>query len=144
MDSVRGKLDWRRNAYETCFQVPSAGLQAVCLTCVRRCHGNKYSVAEFRRRQKSDICDCNKVGQCQCRWSMIREQFDKLSGEDECIGPNQLRELLTELRSPLPLDSVDLDEALLALSDGEEDASRPRITAQEFEAWYNGYFTSFT
>ena len=143
MDTFVDRGDWRRKTYETYFQCPSLGLRSVCLACSRRCHVNRYLEPLFRIRSKGDTCDCNRSGHCVCVWSPIRGKFDVLAGDDGCIGPNQLRTLLSELRYPLQLDSVDFEECMAALAEGDENSDMPRISAQAFEEWFKGYFQKY-
>ena len=46
---------------------------------------------------KGDICDCRTSGMCLCKWSRIRSEFDTVAGDDSCIGPSQVRELLVSM-----------------------------------------------
>lgn len=132
--------DYRRKTYEASYEVPSLGLKTVCMACARRCHARRFVRVGFRARKKGDICDCVKSKKCLCRWSPIREQVDKVAGEDECIGPNQLRGLLVTLRDPVPVIDHEVNEAVYALGDGNEDADVPRIHPSKFERWFMDYF----
>jgi hypothetical protein len=144
MDTNPEPPDWRRNAYETCFMCPTPKgmLRSVCLACARECKVNFQLVPWIRKRSKADNkCDCRKYGTCVCRWSTVRNAFDNVAGgEDGCIGPNLLRDLLQTLRAPAPLARDELLEALTSLADGEEKSMTPRITPVQFEDWYRIFF----
>lgn len=124
LDTYCDEYDWRRQAMEVCFRVtisPKITLQSVCLSCSRRCVSSFRMVPYIRSRNKSDprslVCDCNATGNCQCRWSPIREVFDKfaVSESDQCINKMQLKKVLKLLRSPFPVEASDIDDAILVL-----------------------------
>lgn len=103
-------------------------------------------VMPSRNRSSSDVCDCRTSGQCHCAYSYVRDQFDRLitpniGFKDECIGPNLLRRLMENCLHPMPLENSDMEECLIALSEGDEMAEVPRITPWAFEKWYNSHFS---
>ena len=96
----------------------------------------------IRKRSKgNNKCDCRNYGVCVCRWSPIRAAFDFVANvSDGCIGPNQARDLLQQLRAPAPLARDELIECLTSLAEGEENCSEPRIKPVPFEEWYRMFF----
>lgn len=133
--------DWRRKVYETTFECGYLKLKSICLTCARLCK-NKYLLRPYiRKRAKGDVCDCSQRGLCLCRFTVARAAFDKICGEDQCIGPCQLRALLQSLRAPLLVEGADMEVCLLALAEGaSEDSELPRIKPLAFEKWYEAYY----
>lgn len=87
-----------------------------------------------------DICDCRTSGFCQCAFSLVRSQFDKVADEDKCIAPRQVRIVLKALRAPYPVDGMDVEDCLNNLAEGREDEDFPRIKPVLFENWYRKYF----
>lgn len=120
--------------------MPKKPLKTVCLSCARNCLSDRRLVAYIRTRNSTDTCDCRTSGICKCSWSPLRGEFDRIVGEDQCIGPNQVRPLLKTLRVPYPVDSADVENCLLQIAEGREDLDTPRITAIAFEKWYRRYF----
>lgn len=47
------------------------------------------------------------------------------------------------LRYPIPVDSGDVEECLIALANGEENSHLPRIPANVFEKWYRIHFQEY-
>lgn len=144
------KLAWRRKGYETAYKCPSLKLHNVCMVCARRCHRGRYLELFLRRRTTGDPCDCFTSGNCDCSWNLVRHQFDivaekKISGlkADGKIGPNNIREVLTLLRYPIPIDGSDVEECMIALKCAEETDLLPRIRANVFEKWYREHFQEF-
>jgi hypothetical protein len=108
LDTAQDPSDWRRRVYETCFECPTLGLKSVCLSCARLCK-RKYRLRPYiRKRQKGgdDSCDCDGAGTCYCRYTVARAAFDRICGDDSCIGPNQLRALLQSLRAPFLVEGA--------------------------------------
>lgn len=96
-----------------------------------------------RRRQLGDRCDCNDAGTCCCRLTVIRAAFDRICGEDGCISPHQLRNLVQSLRAPLLVEGADMEVCLLALAGGGSELDElPKIHPMAFETWYEKYFGS--
>ena len=144
MDTIESKpeLQWRRKGYETCYECPPLGLRSVCMACARRCQYFRRLEPKIRVRSSKDICDCRTSGYCRCQYSAVREQFDRLitPARDECIGPNLLRILMENCLAPQPLENSDMEECLVALSEGDENSEYPRITPWDFENWFNKHF----
>jgi alpha-tubulin suppressor-like RCC1 family protein len=148
MDTKCDPFDWRRQSLEACFEVivpPRRLLKSVCLSCARNClHMYRLRPYIRSRNAKQDVCDCRMSGLCRSLWSPVREQFDTLSvetlSEDGCIAPKYIRILLKRLRTPFPVESADVEEALGHLSDGIEDAESPRIDPVKFEDWYRKHY----
>lgn len=144
------KYAWRRKGYETAYRCPSLGLKNVCMVCARRCHKGRYLELFLRRRNVGDSCDCHTSGVCDCSWNLVRHQFDivadkKLPGRrvDGMIGPNDIREVLTRLRDPVPIDTSDVEECMIAMGCGEESDTFPRIRPSVFEKWYREHFQEY-
>ncbi len=71
----------------------------------------------------------------------MRNAFDQIADvEDQCIGPNQVRQLLKQLRSPFPVENADVEDCLTILANGVEETSTPRINAVFFERWYRKFY----
>ena len=147
MDTIESKpeLMWRRKGFETCYECPPLNLKSVCLACARRCRRTFNLIPKIKKRNSSDVCDCRLSGSCKCSYSHVRDQFDRLitptiGYKDEYIGPNQLRTLLENCLHPMPLENSDMEECLIALSEGDETADFPRISPWEFEKWFNSQF----
>lgn len=141
LDTAGDPADWRRKVYETCFEASSLGLRSLCLACARLCKARVKLRAYVRRRQRGDVCDCSGRGACECRYTVARAAFDKVCGEDRCVGPRQLRALLQSLRAPLLVEGADMEVCLLALAQGAaEDEDRPRIRPRAFEEWFEQHF----
>lgn len=147
MDTIEAppELRWRRKGMETCYECPPLKLTSVCMACARRCQRDRLLIPRVRPRSSKDICDCRISGLCRCKYSHVREQFDRLitpttGFKDECIGPNLLRTLLEKCLHPMPLENSDMEECLINLSEGDETAEVPRITAWNFENWYDQHF----
>lgn len=142
LDTQCDPFDWRRKALEACFEVftEKKHLKSVCLSCARNCLSSYRLRPYVRNRSSKDICECRTSGLCQCSWSLIRAEFDKLAEEDKCIGPFQLRDLLKLLRQPYPVEAGDMESCVLALSDGKEEGRLPRIHPVKFEKWYRKHF----
>lgn len=88
-----------------------------------------------------NACDCVMSGRCVCSWSPIRAVFDKIANPtDQSIMPNQVRPLLQLLRAPAPVDNADVEEALMTLAEGVEDATSPKILPVPFELWYREFY----
>ena len=51
--------------------------------------------------------------------------------------------MLVALRYPIPVDSADVEECLIALAGGEEDSHLPRIKPSVFEKWYRSHFQEY-
>jgi hypothetical protein len=133
--------DWRRKGVETCFTVPTMKLKSICLTCARFCHKGTRLGIFVRYRGSKDICDCARQKFCKCSWSTVRNEFDKKAEIDGCIGPDKIRDVLQALRGPAPVDTSEVEECLLVLTDGDsEDRTEPRVTAFRFEKWYKDYY----
>lgn len=121
---------------ETCFRVVVSSqltLQSVCLTCARRCV-HMYRLTPYVRNRNKNIpgttlCDCYLTGNCQCRWSKIREVFDRVAQreEDGCINQTQLRTVLKLLRDPFPVEAADVDDAMITFSHQRLSKQRPRL-----------------
>jgi hypothetical protein len=144
------RLAWRRKGYETAYKCPSLKLESVCMVCARRCHKGRYLELYLRRRTTGDPCDCFTSGQCDCAWNLVRHQFDKVAEKkvpgrqlDGKIGPNNIREVLSLLRAPIPIDASDVEECMIALKCAEETDLLPRIRANVFEKWYREHFQEF-
>lgn len=135
--------DWRKKTYDIVFSCAPLRLNTVCMACARRCHRRRHLVTHLRKRVRGDKCDCYYSSHCTIRWSVVREKFDNVAADDECISPSQLRPLLTVLRSPEPLDDADMDDCIGDLAEGDEESDLPRITAAVFEAWYNRHFRKY-
>ena len=141
MDTYVDPSDWRRKGVETCFEVPSVKLKSVCLACARNCHRGAFQRIYVRYRGTGDICDCARQKFCNCSWSTIRMEFDKLAALDGCIGPNNIRDCLQALRGPAPVDSQEVEECLIILCDNDnEDREEPRVTSKQFEMWYREFY----
>lgn len=145
LDTFPDPADWRRKVYEVCFEAstPSAHLNSVCLSCARQCVFNFRLRPYIRYRQPGDRCDCHGTSYCICSFSRVREQFDKIVGDDGCIGPRQLRKLIQGLRHPVPVDREDIEEAVSSLGDGNGDSDYPRIKPVPFENWYRRFFDEY-
>eukprot|EP01039_Chlorochromonas_danica_P004421 gene4419-4842_t len=136
LDTFCDEFDWRRLAMETCFRVVVSSqltLQSVCLTCARRCV-HMYRLTPYVRNRNKNIpgttrCDCYLTGNCQCRWSKIREVFDRVAQreEDGCINQTQLRTVLKLLRDPFPVEAADVDDAMITFSHQRLSKQRPRL-----------------
>jgi len=101
----------------------------------------RYKLIPYvRSRSSQEKCDCRSSGLCQCAYSTIRAQFDKLAADDKCIGPNQVRDLLKVLKIPYPVEGADVEDCLLTLAEGREDETYPRIAPVPFESWYRKYY----
>ena len=144
------KYAWRRKGYEAAYKCPSLKLENVCMVCARRCHKGRFLELFLRRRNTGDKCDCFTSGNCDCAWNLVRNKFDivaerKESGKisDGMIGPNNIREVLTRLRDPIPVDASDIEECMIALKCQEETDTHPRIRANVFEKWYRDHFQEF-
>ena len=141
MDTYIDPSDWRRKGVETCFRVPSLKLGAICMTCSRFCHKGKRLDIFVRYRGSNDICECARTKWCICSWSTIRNEFDKQCGLDGCVGPNKIRDVLQALRGPAPIDSAEVEECLIVLTDGDsEEREEPRVSALVFERWYKEFY----
>lgn len=145
-------LQWRRKGLECAYQCPSLGLKAICMACARRCHSKRYLTLYLRRRfTKNDYaCDCRLSGNCFCSWTKVREKIDYIIENKEnnvlndgCLGPNMIRNVLTYLRSPIPVDGADVEECLMVLANGDEESDTPRIPAVAFEKWYRHHYQEF-
>lgn len=142
LDTHSDPHDWRRKAMEACFEcfAPKMYLRAVCLSCARNCVA-KYRLRPYiRTRKAGDACDCRLSGFCVSKWSKVRAEFDKICDEDTFIGPNQVRQLLKTLREPYPVETVDVEDCLSTVAEGEEDTDTPRIQPWIFEKWYRKYY----
>lgn len=142
LDTKCDKFDWRRKALEACYEckIKSLHLKAVCLSCARNCLANYNLRPIIRSRKGGDKCDCSKSGMCVSRWNVIRAHFDKYTAEDNCIGPCDIKQLLKTIRAPYPVDTADVEDALLCLAEGKEDVRFPRIKPVPFEKWYRRYY----
>jgi len=101
----------------------------------------RYKLIPYvRSRSSQEKCDCRSSGLCQCAYSTIRAQFDKMAADDKCIGPNQVRDLLKVLKIPYPVEGADVEDCLLTLAEGREDETYPRIAPVPFESWYRKYY----
>ena len=97
-----------RGTYETVYRVPSAGLDAVCMACSRRCHSGVFVETTMRAWDPTIQCDCKETSHCVCAWSSQRQIFDMLAdkhqirkpakGDNEKLSLDHLQELLTLLR----------------------------------------------
>ena len=88
-----------------------------------------------------NACDCVLSGKCVCSWSTIRAIFDSIANpEDNCVAPNQVRVLLQSLRAPAPVDNADVEECLMTLAEGIEQADFPRLNPVKFEMWYREFY----
>lgn len=147
MDTWQEPNDWRRKGYETAYEVPSLKMARVCMSCARRCHAKRYQRVLFVPRRSADKCSCAQTQHCKARWTQVRCEFDKIADSDEsgrgqvdgCIGPQDLRTLITDLRKPIPIMEADTENAILELAGGEEEGDA-RVDPVMFERWYNKYF----
>ena len=67
-------------------------------------------------------------------------------GKNIYLGPNKLRELITILRAPVPLETADVEDAIFELCGGkeiEESSSIPLILPVVFEKWYKDRFQEY-
>lgn len=51
--------------------------------------------------------------------------------------------MLNHLRAPIPVDTADVEECLMALANGDEESDQPRIPAVTFEKWYRNHYQEF-
>lgn len=124
MDTWQEPNDWRRKGYETAYEVPSLKMARVCMSCARRCHAKRYQRVLFVPRRSADKCSCAQTQHCKARWTQVRCEFDKIADSDEsgrgqvdgCIGPQDLRTLITDLRKPIPIMEADTENAILVSS----------------------------
>ncbi len=129
---------------ETCFKCFLPGgklLEKVCLSCARLCLPNNRLVPYTRHRSSGDTCDCRTSGKCISLWTKVRNYFDQFCDvEDQCVAPNQVRQLLKVLRAPFPVENADVEDCLTILANGVEDTATPRINAVAFERWYRKFY----
>ncbi len=67
-------------------------------------------------------------------------------GKNIYLGPNKLRELITVLRAPVPLETADVEDAIFELCGGkeiEESSPLPFILPVVFEKWYKDRFQEY-
>ena len=141
MDTYIDPSDWRRKGVETCFGVPSLKFKSICLSCSRHCHKGRRLDVFVRYRGSDDICECARTKYCKCSWSIVRNEFDKAAGLDGCIGPDTIRPVLQALRGPAPIDSAEVEECLIVLTDGDSELrTEPRVSPSVFEKWYKGFY----
>ena len=76
----------------------------------------------------------------------------KVSSSPPCISLSQYifiisllydDQVLIALRYPIPVDSADVEECLIALAGGEENTHLPRIPPNLFEKWYRNHFQEY-
>jgi hypothetical protein len=155
MDTMSNPADWRRKSYEVCYETNIKGLRLwrVCLACSRECIADQSLRPVIRYRRPEDVCDCRTQNPgCVAQWSAIREKFDQIAcethrrdgGDSRTIAPRQIRPLLKRLRAPYPVESNEVDDALLALAEGREDETFPRILPVPFEKFYRKYYDENT
>eukprot|EP00602_Paraphysomonas_sp_CaronLab_P007962 CAMPEP_0185034642 /NCGR_PEP_ID=MMETSP1103-20130426/24704_1 /TAXON_ID=36769 /ORGANISM="Paraphysomonas bandaiensis, Strain Caron Lab Isolate" /LENGTH=667 /DNA_ID=CAMNT_0027571381 /DNA_START=134 /DNA_END=2137 /DNA_ORIENTATION=+ len=146
------QLMWRRKGLECAYECPALGLTAVCMACARRCVRSRKLVLYLRKRKdRTDTCDCRTSGNCTCAWTAVREKIDSVIERkrddglpcDGCVGPDTVRKVLVALRAPIPVDSGDVEECLIALANGEENTHLPRIPAHIFEKWYRQHYQEY-
>lgn len=103
---------------------------------------NSSSAAvDIEKSLPNSACDCILSGKCKCSYSNVRAIFDKFADiVSQCIVPNQVRKVLQDLRSPAPVDNADVEECLMTLAEGVEEADRPHIKPVEFEIWYREFY----
>ena len=68
----------------------------------------------------------------------MRETFTRMAGEDGCVGPDQIRELLYLLRGGAAF--VTNDHVNDALTDLSQLNTITRIPYLPFERWFEDYF----
>lgn len=143
-------LKWKRKGYEVCYLCPPRGYSKVCMACARNCL-KYYNLREIvRKRTDGDLCDCYTSGHCLSVYTNIRAQFDKIAeteydirSYDGYIGPKRIRLVLNAVRHPLPVDDAEMEDCLMSLAGGEEDAEEPRIHPIPFEQWYRKYYSEY-
>lgn len=151
LDTKKDPNDWRHKTYEVYFDCRGKNviLEAVCLSCARFCVANFTLTPKIRFRHPGDentpktICECRRSGMCVCSWSRIRDAFDGFAGLDQNIGPNQIRPLLQQLRSPTPVAREEIEECCAILADGDDTTETPRIKPVVFEKWYRLFYSEF-
>ena len=148
LDTKQDPDDWRHKTYEVCYNTYIDGhhFPSVCLACARHCLSGATLRPYVKLRQKGDKCQCRGTKYCVCSYSRVRAEFDKFVGLeiiDVCIGPNQIRKLLQNLRNPIPITRDEIDDCLVTLADGIENTAQPRIHPVKFEKWYREYFNEY-